>query len=428
MGTNENHRTRQLEPVEAGAAGRRSAIVVGGGVGGLAAAIGLRRIGWTATVLEQAPELRAAGSGWSFARNGEQAADALGFGEEFRACSVPTQAAANLLTPSGRYLMRFRPGRDTPLLANHRADMQRVLLDRLPAGWVRTGAEVTGVEEAGDQVTVTYRTAQGPQRAAAEVLVAADGIHSTVRRLLWPEAPPPVFQRITCWRGVTEPGSVWPVDGFQTWGRGQRVGTHPLPNRRVYWFLTIRQDRPGVRYDDNLAEVRRRIGGWHQPIPALLAATRPEAVLCHDIFDLDPLPSYARGRVALLGDAAHAMTPFAAQGAGQALEDATVLAARLAGGAPVPEALAGYDRDRRPRSQRVAHLARTDPRISLSTNPLTWWLMTGLTRLSSSRLAERKTAWLWEWTPPQLAEGPAGRGRAVREPDRPVPSQPVVHG
>src|SRR5215217_3453690 len=208
MGTTENHHTRQQEPAQPGLAGRRSAIVVGGGVGGLAAAIGLRRIGWTVTVLEQARELRAAGSGWSFARNGERAADALGFGGQFRACSVPTQAAGNLLTPSGRYLMRFQPGRDTPLLANHRADLQRVLLDQLPADCVRTGANVTGVQEAGQRVTVAYRTADGPRQAAAERLVGADGIHSLVRRLLWPQAPPPVFQRITCWRGVTEPGSV----------------------------------------------------------------------------------------------------------------------------------------------------------------------------------------------------------------------------
>ena len=402
MGTRENHHTRQQEPAQPGSDGRRSAIVVGGGVGGLAASIGLRRLGWTVSVLERAPELHAAGSGWSFARNGERAADALGFGEQFRACSVPTQAAGNLLTPSGRWLMRFRPGRDTPLLANHRADLQRVLLDQLPADCVRTGADVTGVQETGHRVTVAYRTADGPRQAAAELLVGADGIHSLVRRLLWPQAPPPVFQRITCWRGVTEPGSVWPVDGFQTWGRGQRVGAHPLSNRRVYWFLTIRQDQPGVRYDDDLAEVRRRIGGWHQPIPALLAATPPEAVLCHDIFDLDPLPGYAHGRVALLGDAAHAMTPFAAQGAGQALEDAIVLAAQLAGCGPVPDALAGYDRARRPRTQRVARLARTDPRISLSTSPLTYWVMTNLTRMTSSRLAERKTAWLWNWTPPPL--------------------------
>jgi 2-polyprenyl-6-methoxyphenol hydroxylase-like FAD-dependent oxidoreductase len=108
-----------------GSAGRRSAIGVGGGVGGLAAAIGLRRIGWAVTVLEQAPQLRAVGS-----------------------------------------------------------------------GWVHTGAEVTGVKEAGDQVSVTYRTAQGPRQAAVELLVAADGTHSTAPRLLWPEAPPPLLRTL----------------------------------------------------------------------------------------------------------------------------------------------------------------------------------------------------------------------------------------
>jgi 2-polyprenyl-6-methoxyphenol hydroxylase-like FAD-dependent oxidoreductase len=92
---------------------RRSAVVAGGGIGGLAAAIGLRQVGWTVTVLERAPELREVGAGWSFAPNAQRAADALGLGEGFRACSVPTQAAANLRTPSGRHLLRFRPGRDT---------------------------------------------------------------------------------------------------------------------------------------------------------------------------------------------------------------------------------------------------------------------------------------------------------------------------
>jgi 2-polyprenyl-6-methoxyphenol hydroxylase-like FAD-dependent oxidoreductase len=97
----------------------------------------------------------------------------------------------------------------------------------------------------------------------------------------------------------------------------------------VFWFLTVRQHQPGVRYDDDLAALRRRIGDWHDPIPALLTATPTDSLRCHDIFDLDPLPSYVNGQVALLGDAAHTTTPFLAQGACQALEDATVLAAEL---------------------------------------------------------------------------------------------------
>lgn len=182
-----------------------------------------------------------------------------------------------------------------------------------------------------------------------------------------------------------------------------RVGVHPLSKERAYWFLSIRQDRPGVRYHDHLAEVRRRIGDRHAPIPALLAGTRPESMLCHDIYDLEPLRTYVRGRVVLLGDAAHTMTPFLAQGASQALEDAVALAR-----AQTP---ADYDAVRRPRTQKVMRLAWTHPRVSLSTNPVTYGLMTRLTRLSSPALVQRKTAWLWGWTPPADAGWTAGRTR-----------------
>lgn len=378
----------------------RRAIVAGAGIGGLAAAVGLLRSGWDVTVLERAPELGEVGAGWSFAPNALRAADALGVGEEFRACSVPTEAGATMRLPDGTYLMRFQPDADPALLANHRADLQRVLARHVPAGRIRTGAEVTDVRQDGDSVTVICRDGR---ETRADLLVGADGIHSAVRRSVWPDAPEPVFQRILCWRGVTEPGAVWPVSGFQTWGRGARFGAHPLIGERVFWFLTVRQEQPGLRFDDDLGEVTARTRGWHEPIPALLAATPPEAVLCHDIYDLDPLPSYVKGRIALLGDAAHAMTPFLAQGACQALEDAVVLAAEAARATSVPQALDRYDQARRPRTQQVQRMARTDPRLSLSTSPATYRLMTTMTRLASSGVARRKSARLWDWAPPALS-------------------------
>jgi 2-polyprenyl-6-methoxyphenol hydroxylase-like FAD-dependent oxidoreductase len=302
--------------------------------------------------------------------------------------------------PDGTYLMRFAPDAGPPLLANHRADLQRVLARHVPGEQIRTGSEVTGVRQDGDGVTVTCRDG-GEMRA--DLLVGADGIHSTVRRSVWPDAPEPVFQRILCWRGVTEPGAVWPVSGFQTWGRGARFGAHPLIGERVFWFLTVRQEQPGLRFDDDLGELSARTRGWHEPIPALLAATPPEAVLCHDIYDLDPLPSYVEGRIALLGDAAHAMTPFLAQGACQALEDAVVLAAEAAQASSLPQALDRYDQARRPRTQQVQRMARTDPKLSLSTSGATYRLMTAMTRLASSGMARRKSARLWDWTPPALS-------------------------
>jgi 2-polyprenyl-6-methoxyphenol hydroxylase-like FAD-dependent oxidoreductase len=304
--------------------------------------------------------------------------------------------------------MRFRPGRDAPLLANHRADLLRVLAERVPAEAVHTGARVTGLRQSEHGVSVDYETPDGARTTEADLLVGADGIRSVVRRSILPEAPAPVFQRILCWRGVTSPGAVWPdggFGGFQTWGRGARFGAHPLPGKRVFWFLTIRQDEPGAEEGDDLTALRRRVGDWHDPIPALLAGTAPEGVLRHDIFDLDPLPSYVNGRVALLGDAAHAMTPFLAQGACQALEDAAVLSAELSGETDAVAGLARYDQARRARSQRVARMARQDPRVSLSTDRLTYGLMTRLTRLAGGRVAAKKAARLWDWAPPATGSG-----------------------
>lgn len=382
-----------------GTASERSAVVAGGGIGGLATAIGLRRNGWAVTVLEQAAQLREVGAGWSFAPNALRAVDWLGLDKEFRAISLPSQAGSTLRTPGGTYLMRFQPHRDITLLANHRAELHHLLAAQLPKSCICTGAQVFEVSQSDHQVAITYRTSNGPGEISAAVLVGADGIGSAVRRSVFPEAPAPVFQRILCWRGVTEPGSVWPIDGFQTWGRGARFGAHPLTGERVFWFLAVRQLEPGERYDNDLAEVMRRTSGWHAPIAVIVHGTAPESVLCHDIYDLDALPSYVDRRMCLLGDAAHAMTPFLAQGACQAFEDSTVLCMLLAEDADVPTALAVYDTLRKTRSQRVVKAARSDPKISLSTSALTYRLMTGLTRLASSRIGRRKTAWLWSWTP-----------------------------
>ncbi|HWD81366.1 MAG TPA: FAD-dependent monooxygenase [Kribbella sp.] len=380
----------------------RKAVVVGGGIGGLAAAIGLRRAGWSVRILERSPALREVGAGWSQAPNAMRAFDALGVGDQVRECSVPSQAGGNLRTPSGRYLLRFDPGRDTPLWANHRAELQQVLVRNLPDSCLQLGAEVVDVAE-GYNPVISYKTSRGTRYEIADLVIGADGIHSTIRRLLWPAAEP-VFQQVVCWRGVTTAGAAPTVAGFQTWGRGERFGAHPLPGNRVFWFHTSREHRPGRRYDDDLAEVRRRVLDWHEPIPALLDATPPGTVLRHDIFDLDPLPTYVRGRVALLGDAAHAMTPFLAQGACQAVEDAVVLAGELGPGTDVAEGLIRYDAARRPRSQKIAHMARTDPKVSLAGSRVVYGLSTAVTSLASSALLQRKAARLWDWTPPPLPD------------------------
>ncbi|GAA3012428.1 FAD-dependent monooxygenase [Streptosporangium longisporum] len=377
-----------------------NAVVVGGGIGGLAAAIGLRRIGWTATVLERSCELGEIGAGMSQSPNALRALAELGVADAARAAGVPFPGIFNLRVPSGGHIARALPGTTGPLLGFHRADLHRVLLDAVPAGWVRTGAQVSAVRQDGDEVVVGW----GAEELRADLAVAADGVHSTVRRLLWPEARDPRFWGNTVWRGIAHADG---VDAAMTLGRGRYFLAMPVGRGRVYWALGARADRPGVRYDDELAEVRRRVQGWHDPIPRLLEATAPEAVLHHDITDLDPLSGYVRGRVVLLGDAAHAMHPDMAQGAAQSLEDAVVLAAALAeSGDDIPAALARYDERRRPRTQTIVRQARAKGLGSTSGNAVGYHLRTTALRLvPSSRwpaLAAKALAPVWDWTPPPL--------------------------
>lgn len=375
------------------------AIVIGGGIGGLAAALALHRIGWHATVLERAPELGEIGAGMSQSPNAMRTLDALGVGAQARAAGVPTYATGNLRTPDGRHLQRAQQGDATPLIAFHRADLHRVLLEALPDGWVRPGSEVTGVHG----TTVKC----GGATLNADLIVAADGIRSTARRLLWPDAPPPRFLGRTGWLGIAD---VPDLPGSMTMGAGGYFLIHPVSRGRAYWAYVTNAAQPGLRFDDEKAEIARRVRGWHEPIPALVEATSAEAVIRVDIHDLDPLPSYVNGRVALLGDAAHAMSPDRGQGAGQSIEDAVVLAAALATEPDIDTALRRYDAERRPRTQATVSGARKDG--ARSTSATAYRFVVPLIRMIPGSVWRKGLSPdgnpTWRWQPPRLPDRTAG--------------------
>jgi 2-polyprenyl-6-methoxyphenol hydroxylase-like FAD-dependent oxidoreductase len=170
-----------------------------------------------------------------------------------------------------------------------------------------------------------------------------------------------------------------PVDGtFESWGRGERFGYGPLPDGRVYCFAVA--NAPEGAQDVGLAGLRSRFSGWHSPIPALLDAAGQDAVLHDDLYELPHLRAYAAGRVALVGDAAHAMTPNLGQGACQALEDAVVLAKCLDGNG----GLDAYDRLRRKRTQMITRrshqigvVAQWESRVAVALRNITLRLLPG---------------------------------------------------
>lgn len=330
----------------------RRAVVIGGGIGGLTAAVALHRGGWGVTVLERAPSLEPVGAAISLAPNSLRALDVIGLGDEIRDLAA-WQGDGGLRTPSGRWLSRTDADAVAerfggPLVLLHRSTLVNSLAARLPAGAVRTGAAAT-VSDPGD-TDRPARVSTPDGDLEADMVVAADGVRSVVRRALFPDHPGTVYSGFTTWRVVI------PVPGarfasHETWGRGRIWGSHPLKDGRIYAYAAARTPAGEHAVDDEKAELLRRYGDWHDPIPAILAAARPEEVLRHDVHHIaEPLPAYHRGRVALVGDAAHAMPPTLGQGGNQAVEDAVVLAHHA-------DDLAAYTAARLPRTTAVARQA-----------------------------------------------------------------------
>ncbi|WP_433256076.1 FAD-dependent oxidoreductase [Streptosporangium sp. CA-135522] len=394
--------------------GERSAVVIGGGIAGLAAAVGLRRIGWRVTVLERAPAFGAIGAGISLLANGLRALDTLGVGAAVRDVGC-RQPGGRIVAPSGRLLtpmdgaaIEDRLG--TAVYSFLRPELHNVLRQALPSDALVSGALIRALEQDGTGARVRFTTSDGDAVLDADIVIGADGLNSWVRSQMWPEHSGTVYSGATVWRGVTSEPVESPQGIDQTWGRGMEFGFSSLTGGRIEWHALVNASR-GTRYADEFGEVRVRFGSWHDPIPAVLAATPPEAVLRHDIFHLaDPLPSYVRGRAVLIGDAAHAMQPHLGQGAGMALEDAVVLAAELRAGADPASALARYDHARRPRTQAVARNAHRVGRMGAQLeNRLVILVRNTAMRLLPASVGLRELVRTADWTPVSL-EGPTLKG------------------
>ncbi|MFG2483938.1 FAD-dependent monooxygenase [Streptomyces virginiae] len=379
---------------------QRHAVVAGAGIGGLTAALALHRHGWRVTVCERAAGPTAVGAGIVLAPNALRAFDTIGF-DITRAAGRTVPAAMGLRRPDGRWLSRA----DTaalaarfggPPLALHRSALADALAAALPGTAIRYGVAVTSVDDADGSPVV--RTDAG-DLDGADLVIAADGIHSPLRRRYFPDHPGLHHSGETAWRTVLPAAeSLTGTATAETWGRGERFGVVPLADDRIYLYATAVVPA-GHRPADVRAELLRRYGTWHDPIPALLDRIDPAAVLQHDLYDLAaPLPRFHHGRLAWLGDAAHAMTPNLGQGGCQAVEDAAVLGHLLAGAGPtdVPAALAAYSAARCARTDAIRVRARRAGRVAALGHPLAVAVRDLAVRATPARVTDRAMAALFD--------------------------------
>ena len=336
-------------------------LVAGAGIGGLTAALCLRRHGVHVTVLEQASALGEAGAGIQLSPNATRILIDLGLGPDIETAACEPQSVELREGAGSRLLMRV-PLKDArtrwgaPYLHLHRADLQRILLEALGDEGVRLAARVEGIRSARVQL------ADG-EAISADAVIGCDGIRSAVRTALFGEAAPR-FTGQVAWRGLV-PAERLPLDlarpAARAWlGVGKHFVCYPVRGGALVNFIGV-VERPDWRIESwtepgDPTDLARDFAGWDEPVRAIVSAAT--SAWRWALFDRAPLPRWTSGPVSLLGDAAHPMLPFLAQGAAMAIEDAEAMARHLTSGAGPEAALKAYEAERLARTARVQAMSR----------------------------------------------------------------------
>jgi 2-polyprenyl-6-methoxyphenol hydroxylase-like FAD-dependent oxidoreductase len=340
------------------------AVVVGAGIGGLATAIALEQADVEPIVIERAPQLHEAGFGLVVAANAVTALRLLGLRDGVAARGTRVRRA-EIRNPRGELLTLIdyeTLGWETYGIL--RTELQQTMLEMAPAARLRLGMTCIDVTDDG-QVLL-----DGADPVIADVVVGADGIHSAVRRSLFGEEPLR-YGGHRAWRAGTHSDDELVRDRFvEVWGVGGGFGFGPAGPGRVYWYCFERAPEGAPAPERPRDEFLRRYGSWFDPIPALIESTDPDAIEPTFTYDRPPRRTWGRGRVTLLGDAAHPMKPNIGQGAAQALEDAVVLGSCIAERADAEEALRAYERRRVRRANAVVRASRQAGRAAEVRSPI----------------------------------------------------------
>lgn len=383
--------------------------IVGAGIAGLTAALCLARAGLATTVFERAAELSEVGAGLQLSPNALSVMEQLGLLPALQEVGVAADHVALLRGTSGRAIAAVPVHAEdgTPYLSLHRGDLQAVLLDavrREPMIRLKLGAELASLRPNADGVDLDF--AAGGESFAADLVIGADGVRSAVAGAL--RLAPAEPTGTTAWRTTLEaaaPSAPGRSAGIRAWlGPKRHAVAYPIRAGRALNLVLITGDGGDAngarrlsqdfsRWDAQLVDL---IAGAPAPTPWPLLATPASRPFVH-----------GDRRIVLLGDAAHAMAPYAAQGAGMAMEDAAVLAAALAGGGDLRAAAARYEAERRPRIGQVRKRVEFHRFVYHLAPPFSLGRDTVLALRPRDALRS-DLAWLYDWRAPRLAPDPPG--------------------
>ncbi|MGJ1198028.1 FAD-dependent monooxygenase [Sphingobacterium spiritivorum] len=344
--------------------------IIGGGVAGLTAAIGLQQIGIQADVYEGAPVLKGIGAGFGLAANAMQALEYLGLKSEVMVLGhlLPDY---NILDEKGQILVapdtssisqRYKQDN----FAIHRADLHQYLLSKIDSSSLHLGYRAIQVQQHEGKIILTF---DNGHTIETDYLLIADGVKSALRQQLIPSSSPR-YSGYTCWRATIDNSTIQLDKGSETWGAKGRFGMTPLVGNKIYWYACINTTANNPLYRSwNIENLQKHFASYHHPIPQILNETEDSQLIWNDIIDIKPLNQLAFGNILLMGDAGHATTPNMGQGACQAIEDVAVLIDELKKDKSIAQAFVDFEKRRLSRTRYITETSWTIGKIAQWQNP-----------------------------------------------------------
>ncbi|WP_394843192.1 FAD-dependent monooxygenase [Pendulispora brunnea] len=367
--------------------GNTKAIIVGAGIGGLAAAVSLRRVGIDVEVWEQAPELKAMGTGISVISNAVAALQLLGIDLGLGTIRGAVGETAEILNPKGQTIVTsrasdiFKSQPDAKTVCIHRGDLQAGFLEVAKDTPIHLGAVASNFERDGKGVRVKFKDGR---EARGDILIGADGIHSVIRRQIH-GASPTRYGGFLCWLATVpfKHPRMTPGWSGQYWGTGKRFGLHDIGQGRAYWWGTQTMPEHIARnWKGGKRELARAFEGWAPETRELIEITPDADIVTVPSQDRPFVERWGEGPVTLLGDAAHPMLTSLAQGGSSSIEDAVVLASTLATAPDPVRGLRQYEDQRRERTRWMVETSRKLGVVEQIENPLLVLLRTAFLKLT----------------------------------------------